>query len=89
MGRLIHAMPYQPINFGLSFVYDVPEIWNDLPDDVLFQKQVETYFPDLSLCLWSYDYGFLLFCIILESVFRWRLSTIKVLLELELEYQLI
>ena len=32
------------------------------------------------------DYGFLVFCIMhLESVFRWRLSSIKILLELELE----
>ena len=36
--------------FGLSFAYDAPMIWNDLPDDVLsakslssFRKKLKTY----------------------------------------------
>ena len=36
--------------FGLSFAYDTPKIWNDLPDDVRlatsfhsFRKKLETY----------------------------------------------
>ena len=37
-------------NFGLSFAYDAPKIWNDLPDDVhsatslhSFTKKLKTY----------------------------------------------
>ena len=50
-------------HFGLSFAYDAPMIWNDLPDDVrsakslsAFRKKLKTYlptlvFPQFSFCL--------------------------------------
>ena len=34
----------------------------------------------------AYDYSFSVFCLVhLESVFRWRLGAIKILLELEIK----
>ena len=39
-GIILHVPQYQPSiykstkQFGLSFAYDAPKIWNELPDDV-------------------------------------------------------
>ena len=95
-------------HFGLSFAYDAPKIWNDLPDDVRlatslhsFRRKLKTYlfhkhihpnfcFPwflpvALTLAMSQvYDFSFLLSVLVcLESIFRWRLGAIKILLELE------
>ena len=53
--------------FGLSFAYDAPKIWNELPDDVRsatsiasFRKKLKAYIlPSLSSLVFSTPYGVL------------------------------
>ena len=43
-------------HFGLSFAYDAPKIWNDLPDDVRSNSSVNTFRKKLKAYLLSKVY---------------------------------
>ena len=42
--------------FGLSFAYDVPMIWNDLPDDVRSAKSLSSFRKKLKTYLFEKAY---------------------------------
>ena len=44
-------------HFGLSFVYDAPMIWNDLPDEVRSANSVATYTSRLKSCLEKHNHS--------------------------------
>ena len=48
-GIILHVPQYQPSiykstkQFGLSFAYDAPKIWNELPDDVRSTTSIASF----------------------------------------------
>ena len=71
-GTILHVPQYQQFiykstkQFGLSFAYDAPKIWNELPDDVRsatsiasFRKKTQSIpiLPSLSSLVISTSYG--------------------------------
>ena len=75
--------------FGFSFAFDAPTVWNSLPEDIrasptidIFRTKLKTYLSLAHFLLWLLHGAHLflsldLFCA-LESTTRWRLSVIKV-----------
>ena len=67
-GIILHVPQYQPSiytstkQFSLSFAYDAPKIWNELPDDVRSASSIASFrkkLPSLSSLVFSTSYGIL------------------------------
>ena len=61
-GIILHVSQYQPSiykstkQFGLSFAYDVPKIWNELPDDVRSATSIASFRKKLKAYLFCQAY---------------------------------
>ena len=61
--------------FGFSFAFHAPAVWNSLTENIRPSRTIASFRKKLLL---------LLYCCALESTTQWRLSAIKVELDLEL-----
>ena len=61
-GIILHVPQYQPSiykstkQFGLSFAYDAPKIWNELPDDVRSATSIASFRKKLKAYLFCQAY---------------------------------
>ena len=61
-GIILHVPQYQPSiykstkQFGLSFAYDAPNIWNELPDDVRSATSIASFRKKLKAYLYCQAY---------------------------------
>ena len=60
--HVLHVPQYQPSiykstkQFGLSFAYDAPKIWNELPDDVRSATSIASFRKKLKAYLFCQAY---------------------------------
>ena len=61
-GIILHVPQYQPSiykstkQFGLSFAYDAPKIWNELPDNVQSATSIASFRKKLKAYLFCQAY---------------------------------